>query len=113
MMAGEDSHLMGSSKYVLQCLLVAELVGAELVPAAAACWMVCWMLNGGHWCCHVSQSCARRSRNCAGFVRQIIITANIAKMESFELCPLPGIDPSISRTLSERLNNELHRHGKM
>ena len=23
---GEDSHLMGSSKYVLQCLLVAELV---------------------------------------------------------------------------------------
>ena len=38
---------MGSSKYVLQCLLVAELVGADLVPAAAACWMVCWMLNGG------------------------------------------------------------------
>ena len=42
---------------------------------------------------------------------QISLTVNIAKVKSFSyLHPLTGVDPRISRTLSESLNDDLQRH---
>ena len=44
---------------------------------------------------------------------EMYLPLEIAKVKSFSyLDPLTGVDPRMSRTLSETLNNELQRHVK-
>ena len=75
--------------------------------------MVCCMLNAAALCCHVCHCSAERSVHFHGITVQMFLTLEIAKVKSFSyLDPLTGIDPRISRTLSESLNDEVQRHRK-
>ena len=75
--------------------------------------MVCCMLNAAALCCHVCHCSAERYVHFDGITVEMFLTLEIAKVKSFSyLDPLTGIDPRISRTLSESLNDEVQRHGK-
>ena len=75
--------------------------------------MVCCMLNAAALCCHLCHCSAERYVHFAGTTVEMFLTLEIAKVKSFSyLDPLKGVDPRISPTLSERLNDELQRHVK-
>ena len=75
--------------------------------------MVCCMLNAAALCCHLCHCSAERVVHFDGIIVEMFLTLEIAKVKSFSyLDPLTGIDPRISRTLSESLNDEVQRHGK-
>ena len=76
--------------------------------------MVCCMLNAAALCCHLCHCSAERSVHFDGITVEMFLTLQIAEVKSFSyLDPFTGLDPRISRTLSESLNNDLYRHVKL
>ena len=75
--------------------------------------MVCCMLNAAALCCHVCHCSAERCVHCDGITVEMFLTLEIAKVKILSyLHPLTGVDPRISRTLSESLTDEVQRHVK-
>ena len=75
--------------------------------------MVWCMVNAAALCCHLCHCSADRSLHFDGNTVEMFLTLEIAKVKSFSyLHPLTGVDPRISRTLSESLTDEVQRHVK-
>ena len=75
--------------------------------------MVWCMLNAAGLCCRMRHCSAERYVHFAGITMEMFLPLEIAKVKSFSyLDPLTGVDPRISRTLSESLNDEVQRHVK-
>ena len=73
--------------------------------------MVWCMLNAAALCCRMRHCSAERYVPFAGINVEMFLTLEVAEVKSFS-DPLTGVDPRISRTLSESLNDELQRHVK-
>ena len=73
--------------------------------------MVWCMLNAAGLCCRMRHCSAERYVHFASITVEMFLTLEIAKVKSFS-DPFTGVDPRISRTLSESLNDELQRHVK-